>query len=491
MNILLIYPACPDTFWGFRHAVDFISKKAVHPPLGILTVAAMLPGEWKKKVVDMNVSRLKDKDVDWADMVFISAMAVQKKSAQKVIARCKHKGKVIVAGGPLFTAAPDDFMDVDHLVLNEAEATLPQFLQDLREGQPRRVYRSETFPEMEKAPVPMWELLDMKKYLSMDIQYSRGCPFDCDFCDITTLFGRNVRTKNKWQLLTELEQLYFTGWRGNVFLVDDNFIGNKGKLKNDVLPAMIDWQKKRKTPFVFSTEVSVNVADDEDLMRMMVEAGFETVFVGIETPEEESLEGCNKKQNTRRNLVESVKKLQAFGLEVTGGFIVGFDNDSPSIFSKQIEFIKNSGIITAMVGLLNAPRNSKLYKRLKSENRLIQDCTGNNTDFSINFIPKMDMSRLLEGYQTILKEIYSYKPYYERVTAFLKAKKIEAKRRLRFRPTYIKAFFQSMVVLGIKDRGRLYFWKLFFWSLFTRPRVFPLAITYAIYGFHFRKVFNI
>lgn len=491
MNVLLIYPACPDTFWGFRHALDFISKKAVHPPLGILTVAAMLPGEWKKKVVDMNVSRLKDKDIDWADIVFISAMAVQKKSTLAVIARAKRKGKRTVAGGPLFSASPDEFGDVDHLVLDEAELTLPGFLRDLRDGTPKPLYRAEGYPELEGTPVPMWELLDMKKYASMDIQYSRGCPFDCDFCDITTLFGRKVRSKNKWQLLTELEQLYFTGWRGNVFFVDDNFIGNKTKLKKDVLPAMIQWQQKRKTPFIFSTEVSVNIADDEELMRLMVAAGFESVFVGIETPAEESLEGCNKKQNTNRNLVESVKTIQAFGLEVTGGFIVGFDNDPPSIFTRQIEFIKNSGIITAMVGLLNAPRNSKLYKRLKSENRLLQECTGDNTDFSINFIPQMDLGRLLEGYRTVIKELYSYKPYYERVTAFLKAKKIEAGKKLRFRPTYIKAFFQSVVVLGIKDRGRLYFWKLFFWSLFKRPRVFALAITYAIYGFHFRKIFNI
>ena len=491
MNVLMIYPACPDTFWGFRHALNFISKKAVHPPLGILTVAAMLPGEWKKKVVDMNVSRLKDKDIDWADIVFISAMAVQKKSTLAVIARAKRNGKTTVAGGPLFSASPDEFGDVDHLVLDEAELTLPGFLRDLRDGTPKKVYRAEGYPELEGTPVPMWELLDMKKYASMDIQYSRGCPFDCDFCDITTLFGRKVRSKNKWQLLTELEQLYFTGWRGNVFFVDDNFIGNKTKLKKDVLPAMIQWQQKRKTPFIFSTEVSVNIADDEELMRLMVAAGFESVFVGIETPAEESLEGCNKKQNTNRNLVECVKKIQAFGLDVTGGFIVGFDNDPPSIFTRQIEFIKNSGIITAMVGLLNAPRNSKLYKRLKSENRLLKECTGDNTDFSINFIPQMDLGRLLEGYRTVIKELYSYKPYYERVTAFLKAKKIEAGKKLRFRPTYIKAFFQSVVVLGIKDRGRLYFWKLFFWSLFKRPRVFALAITYAIYGFHFRKIFNI
>jgi radical SAM superfamily enzyme YgiQ (UPF0313 family) len=489
INVLLVYPDFPDTFWSFKHAIQFISKKATHPPLGLLTVAAMLPRYWNKKLVDMNVSTLKDKDIQWADYVFISAMAIQDNSVRKVIKRCMGKGVKIVAGGPLFTASHEAFDGIDHFVLNEAEITLPLFLEDLKKGRAQHIYTSTRFPDLVETPLPLWELVDKKKYVSMNIQYSRGCPFDCEFCDITALFGRKVRTKSKVRLLTELEKLYDTGWRGGVFFVDDNFIGGRSKLKKEILPALIRWQEERKNPYTFATEASIDLADDEKLMKMMAHAGFDSVFVGIETPEEESLAECGKLQNRNRDLVESVKKIQSFGMEVRGGFIVGFDNDSPAIFGRQIEFIRNSGIITAMVGLLNAPRNTRLYQRLKKENRLIADTSGNNTDLSINFIPKMDYSKLIDGYKAVIRGIYAYKPYYQRVRQYLTEKKPVNDRRFRLEFSHIKALFQSIFVLGIKERGRVYYWKLFFWSLFRRPKMFPMAITYSIYGFHFRKVF--
>lgn len=491
MNILLVYPEYPDTFWSFKYALKFISKKAVHPPLGLLTVAAMLPGEWNKKVIDMNVEKLKDRDIEWADYLFISAMAVQKESAKNVAERCRNKKVKIVAGGPLFTASHEGFKDIDHFVLNEAEVTLPMFLEDLRNNCAKHIYSSGEFLDITKTPAPLWGLINMNKYKSMNIQYSRGCPFNCEFCDITILFGHKVRTKSKHQILTELENLYLQGWRGNVFFVDDNFIGNRVKLKNEILPAIVDWMKRRKNPFVFSTEASINLSDDEELMKMMVKSGFDYVFIGIETPNEDSLTECHKFQNKNRNLIDSVKKIQKYGLEVTGGFIVGFDNDPPSIFEMQIEFIKRSGIVTAMVGLLNAPKDTSLYRRLKKENRLLTASSGNNTDFSINFIPRMDCTKLIEGYKKIIKEIYSAKPYYERVIGFLKERKSVRRRPFRLEFSHIKALFRSIFVLGIIDKGRFYYWKLFFWSLFKCPKSFPLAITFAICGYHFRTVFAI
>ena len=497
MKALLVYPSYPDTFWSFKHALKFISKKAVHPPLGLLTLASMLPDEWEKRLRDMNVEALEDKDLEWADYVFISAMAVQKESIKEIVHRCKKRGVKIVAGGPLFTAAHEDFKGIDHFVLNEAEITLPFFLADLEKGVAEHIYASDEFPDIRQTPIPRWDLAPMKKYVSMNIQYSRGCPFNCEFCDITVLYGRKVRTKGKDQILGELESLYSTGWRGSVFFVDDNFIGNRGKLKRDILPAIIEWMKKRKNPFTFSTEASINLSDDEELMQMLVQAGFDAIFVGIETPDEESLAECSKFQNRNRDLVGCVQKIQKFGLRVRGGFIVGFDNDSPSIFERQIDFIQKSGIITAMVGILNAPRGTSLYKRIVREGRLLEDISGDNTDFTTNIVPKMGFEKLNNGYRRVISGIYSPKPYYDRVKNFLKEYRPLKKRSFHFHPGHIRfhfgysgAFFKSIWSLGIRDGERAHYWKLLFWSLFRRPRAFPMAITYAIYGFHFRKVFQ-
>ena len=360
MRILLVYPQYPDTFWSFKHALKFISKKAAFPPLGLLTVAAMLPKVWEKKLIDMNITNLSGRDIKWADYVFISAMAVQKESVRYVINKCKRFNVKIVAGGPLFTTGYQEFDGVDHFVLNEAEVTLPHFLKDLENQCAKHVYTSDRWPDIRTTPIPRWELADMARYSSLSVQYSRGCPFDCEFCDITVLNGRVPRTKDKDQLLRELDTLYVRGWRSSVFVVDDNFIGNKRKLKEEILPAIIEWMKKKKYPFALFTEASINLSDDEKLMRLMVEANFNAVFVGIETPNEESLAECGKFQNKNRDLVASVRKLQNHGLEVQGGFILGFDSDPHSIFEDQISFIQRSGIVTAMVGLLNAPPGKTL-----------------------------------------------------------------------------------------------------------------------------------
>ena len=488
MKILLVYPKFPDTFWSFKHALKFIFKKATDPPLGLLTVGAMLPQEWQKKLVDMNVSSLSEKDLKWADYVFISAMSIQLESVTEIVDRCKKVGTKIVAGGPLFTAGYAEFKDIDHLVLNEAELTLQPFLDDLKNGCAKRVYTTDQWPDLKTTPAPLWELINMKKYATMNVQYSRGCPFNCEFCDITLLYGRRPRTKDKDQIVAELESLYAVGWRGNVFFVDDNFIGNRGKLKREVLPAIAEWQEKRNHPFSFTTQASIDLSDDEKLMQLMVSAGFDTVFVGIETPVEESLAECTKSHNQNRDLIACVRKMQKFGFQVEGGFIVGFDNDPLSIFDKQIEFIQKSGIVTAMVGLLNALRGTRLYQRLEKEDRLLKDPTGDNTDCSINFVPKMNNETLINGYKQILSTIYSPAYYYERVRKFLKEYKPLAKGGFRFRFSHLAAFFRSNLRLGILGKERFHYWKLLFWSLFRRPKLFPLAVTFAIYGFHFRKV---
>ncbi len=488
MKILLVYPEFPVTFWSFKHALKFVSKKAVAPPLGLLTVAALLPPESTQKLIDMNVSSLDNKDIEWADYVFISAMAIQRDSVEKVIARCRNLGIKTVAGGPLFTASYPDFKMVDHLVLNEAELTLPIFLKDLSAGRARHIYMTKERPELKETPPPLWDLIDMRQYSTMNIQYSRGCPFDCDFCDIGVLYGHRVRTKGPEQMLAELDALYSRGWKGGIFMVDDNFIGNKGKLKREILPAITGWMEKRNHPFIFNTEASINLADDEELMRGMTAAGFDAVFIGIETPDAKGLAECCKIQNTDRDLVACVKKIQKFGLVVTGGFIVGFDSDTTTIFNRMISFIQESGIVTAMVGLLNAPRETRLYKRLENEGRIIENITGNNTDMSLNFIPRMNRETLIEGYKTIVNTIYSSKDYYKRIRILLRQYQSAAHKLPPIKLNEVGALFKSIIRLGIIGWERIQYWKLFFWSIFRRPRLFPLAVTFAIYGFHFRKI---
>jgi radical SAM superfamily enzyme YgiQ (UPF0313 family) len=490
MKILLVYPKYPDTFWSFKHALKFVSKKASFPPLGLITVASLLPKDWYKRLIDMNAIKLTDDDILWADFIFLSAMSIQSESADEVIQRCKRLNAKIVAGGPLFTSIPEKYQNIDHLILNEAEITLPQFLGDLNKGIAKQKYASEDWADITVTPLPFWELISTNNYTSMNVQYSRGCPFDCDFCDITVLYGRIPRTKTKKQVIAELDALYYIGWRGPVFFVDDNFIGNKAKLKKEILPAIAEWNDKRKNPFYFNTEASINLADDDKLMQLMVKAGFEAVFIGIESPNEESLIECNKTQNRNRDLISSVKKIQESGLEVQGGFIVGFDNDPPAIFDKLTNFIQESGIVTAMVGLLNAPQGTKLQKRLATEGRLLKDFTGNNTDFSINFIPQMDFEILMNGYKKILSTIYSPKYYYERVMSFMKGYEPKKKKIFHLNPNYILALFRSMIKLGIIGEERIYYWKLFLWSLFRKPQLFSLAILFTIYGFHFRKISN-
>jgi len=483
MNVLFIYPKFPDTFWSFTYALKFIRKKAAYPPLGLLTVAAMLPDEFQSRLVDVNVDDLSDDDLSWADLVFIGAMAVQRDSAKQIISRCKATGLKVIAGGPLFTAEPDAFEEVDHLVLDEAELTLPSFLEDLEKGQLKEVYRASGFCDLRHTPSAAWDL-------SMSIQFSRGCPFNCDFCNVTVLFGHRPRLKSVQQVIAELDRIYAAGWRGNIFFVDDNFIGNKRYLKTRLLPALIQWRKDKKG-CVFFTEASINLADDAELLGLMVKAGFDSVFIGIESPNDDSLTECQKIQNKGRDLINDVKIIQRAGLEVQGGFIVGFDSDTRSTFKQLIDFIQKSGIVTAMVGLLQAPPGTRLFDRLKKDNRLLgKTISGDNVDGTTNINPKMGLDQLMNGYRYIMEHIYSPRHYYGRVKVFLKEfgnSKVNTPIDLQ----RFLAFFRSSIRLGIIGKERFHFWNLMTWTLVRKPRLLPLAITLAIYGYHFRKICEI
>ncbi len=487
MRILFINPEFPETFWSLKSAVRFVSRKSLMPPLGLMTVAALLPEAWDKRLIDLNTTRLRDNDLLWADYVFITAMLIQRKSADEVLARCQTLGVKTVAGGPLFTSLPEEYSQIDHLVLKEAEITLPMFVADVQNGTTRKIYTTHDKADLRQTPVPLWSLVNTKKYALMPTQYSRGCPFNCDFCDVTTLFGHEIRTKTSAQVIAELQGIYDTGWRGNVFFVDDNFIGNKARLKTEVLPAIETWMRDKGFPFSFNTQASINLSDDEDLMHAMVRAGFDCVFVGIETPSESCLSECNKVQNKGRDLVQCVARIQQAGMQVQAGFILGFDSDEPGIFDSMIRFIQESGVVVAMVGLLNAPRGTALYQRMAVEQRLTHPATGDNTDCSMNFLPKMGMRTLMEGYQKVMKTIYSQPNYCERILTFLKNYRMPADRISTYQFREIRAFIKTIWQFGILRRGRRYYWKLIFWSLRKRQRLY-LAVSLIIYGHHFRKM---
>jgi radical SAM superfamily enzyme YgiQ (UPF0313 family) len=486
MNVLLVSPKTPDTFWSFNHVLRFVSKRATFPPLGLLTVAAMLPREWTLKLADLNVAPLEDEDLRWTDVVMISAMLVHETSVREVVAQCAALGKRVVAGGPLFTTGHEAFPEIQHFVLGEAEELMPELVADLESGKVRRIYQAGTRPAMALSPLPRWDLVDMKNYVTMAVQFSRGCPFDCEFCDIIVMNGRVPRTKSPAQLIAELEALRQRGWKDMVFVVDDNFIGNKARTRG-LLREMIAWRRRTRPEMGFLTEASVNLADDAELRALMVEAGFRKVFVGIETPVEESLAECRKMQNQGRDLVSAVRTLQQDGLQVMGGFIVGFDHDTADIFKRQFDFIQQSGVVTAMVGLLTALPQTRLYQRLMGEGRLESRSTGNNTEATLNFRPKLDREFLESGYRDLMTRLYEPRAYYRRIRIFLKNYQPPGQ-RLRVSLADVRAFIKSFWLLGVWYRGRLAYWRFFWGTLLLRPRQFREAIELAIMGHHFRRV---
>jgi radical SAM superfamily enzyme YgiQ (UPF0313 family) len=488
MKILLVYPEFPDTYWSFRHALSFEGKRSAYPPLGLLTVSAMLPDAWERRLVDMNIQPLKPSDIKWADMVFASAMIVQKDSLRRVVELCQAEGKRVVIGGPYVTSGAERLPQADHIFLGEAETTLPEFIRDLESGVPKRVYQAAERPALSAAPIPDFHLAELRRYSAMPVQYSRGCPFQCEFCDIIEIYGRVPRTKSNEQMVAELDALLRVGWRGTVFIVDDNFIGNKRNVKR-LIPVLADWSERNGRPFSFITEASVNLAEDDELLDGMRRAHFRRVFLGIETPVEESLKEAQKGQNMRRNLLHSVRKIQSYGMEVMAGFIVGFDNDPDDIFERQIEFIRESAIPLAMVGLLTALPDTQLWRRLEREGRLLLESTGNNTDGSLNFVPKMDATRLIEGYKSIMRAIYSPGEYYKRALDCLErvvAGAPEARRKSFAND--VMTLFRIVLALGIRDRERGEFWRYLSCALTRHREKFADAVRLAAVGYHFRKL---
>lgn len=487
MRVLLVSPEFPNTYWSFRHALPFEGKNCAFPPLGLLTVSGLLPSSWERRLVDLNVRHLSDDDIEWADMVFVTGMLAQKKSLHEVVKRAKKQKKTVVLGGPYVTSTIEELPDADHLFLGEAETTLPQFVIDLERGEAKRTYKAAERPPLSITPPPDFGLIDLKSYSAMSVQYSRGCPFSCEFCDIIEIYGRIPRTKSNQQMLAEFDALLRLGWRGALFIVDDNFIGNKKNVRR-LLPDLAQWQKKHGYPFSLLTEASVNLAEDDALLAQMRDAGFRRVFLGIETPVEESLKEAQKSQN-RGNLLESVSKIQSYGLEVMGGFIVGFDNDPEDIFDRQIDFIRDSAIPLAMVGLLNALPDTQLWKRLEREGRLIGEASGNNTVCTVNFVPKMDLQRLVEGYQSIMRTIYKPREYYERALNSLKRTSHTIPEPTNYSGIYaVKAFTRIALRLGVIDSERKEFWRFFLKALKRHRSRVAESLRLAAMGYHFRKL---
>jgi len=486
MKVLLINPEFPDTYWSFRHALPFEGKRCAFPPLGLLTVSALLPPTWQRRLVDLNVQSLKTSDIDWADVVFATAMLVQKDSLKKVVNRCKKRGKRVVVGGPYITTTIEELPDADHIFIGEAETTLPQFVKDLANGTAKRCYEAAEKPPLSATPLAHFHLANLKRYSAMCVQYSRGCPFSCEFCDIIEIYGRVPRTKSNQQMLAEFQALLDLNWRGSVFIVDDNFIGNKKNVRQ-LLPELAEWQKRHGYPFSLLTESSVNLADDEQLLEGMREAGFRRVFLGIETPVKESLKEAQKSQN-RGNLLESVSKIQSYGMEVMAGFIVGFDNDPEDIFERQIDFIRSSAIPLAMVGLLNALPDTQLWRRLEREGRLLGEASGNNTNCSLNFKTRMDPAVLIHGYQSIMRTIYSPREYYQRALESMKRTAQQFVEPQHYNlVSAVAALSRVLLKLGVFDRERMEFWRFFTEALREKARIAE-SLRLAAMGYHFRKL---
>ncbi len=502
-HALLVYPEYPPSYWGANFALEIFGIKAAFPPLSLLTVAAMFPRGYDLRVVDMNVTSLEEADLEWADLVLTSSMVVQRDSLRTVIERCNQAGVPVVAGGPYPTSYHDEITGVDYFVLDEAEEIFPGFLRDLQNGTAKAIYREPRKPDVSLTPVPRFDLIDLKAYHSMCVQFSRGCPFDCEFCDIIQLYGRIPRTKSPEQMVNEFDALYRLGWRGPLFLVDDNFISNKRDALK-LLPVLAEWQKARGYPFALFTEATVNLARMEGLMDVMIEAGFNSVFLGIETPNPEALIKMKKAQNTSKQdedyLLHSVRKIQEKGMRVDGGFILGADGDDDDerAFDAQIDFIREAGIPMAMAGLLNVLKGTDLYKRLKRENRLLDEPTGtggtvianlSGVNVNLNFKPEMDPEILFEGYRRVITTLYdpTLENYFTRCLTLFK--------HLKPVPHLLKSSTRNALFVAMMAvRRRLSAEQIPAYGRFIakiskdHPRMLPEAIHLASLGYHFEKI---
>lgn len=489
MNILLVYPEMEATITNLMYVAKLFGKKAAIPPLALMTVASMLPEEWNLKLIDVNVTLLDDGEILWADYVMISAMNVQARSASQIIDRCHKLGIKTIAGGTLFTHQHEEFPNVTHLILNEAEITFKDFLSDLSEGTPKPIYKTTEFADVTTTPVPNWSLVNLKNYLYAIVQYSRGCPYLCDFCDVTALFGRVPRVKSTAQIIAELDAIMSNEDVGMIFFADDNFIGNKNLLKTQLLPGLIEWRKRTPKAPTFFTQLTITLADDEALMHQLLEAGFRQILIGIETINEAALFAMRKKQNLHRDILANVTLLQKKGFVVIGAFIVGTDSDDESVFNKLSEFISQSGIVYSIVNVLKAPFGTELFERMKREGRL--KGTFNFSEHQINFIPKMGEEKLRMGFNELIEKVYSAKDVYHRAKTYLTnlepysvQNRIEMKFTIRWMIDLLLAIFN----LSILFKDRIYVWRLLLWTLFNKPNYLILSLIFSMIMYQYNKV---
>jgi radical SAM superfamily enzyme YgiQ (UPF0313 family) len=490
VKVLMVWPRFPPSFWGFEGVLKIIPERAMTPPLGLITVAALCPATWNIRLIDHAFEELRDEDLLWADLVMVSAMHAQRADALETLGRARKLGRRTFTGGPWPSTDPEAALRAsDHVMVGEAEEAFPGIALELEQGGTRSLYRVTEKPDMTRSPVPRFDLLRLDKYTSMPVQFSRGCPFQCEFCDIITIYGRRPRAKSPAQLIRELDTLRKLGWRNEVFIVDDNFIGNHHQALQLSLE-LSKWQKLHKQPFSFYTEASIDLAARLELMDAMVEANFMYVFIGIETPSAEALKESKKFQNLRKNNVEQVRVIQERGLWVLAGFIVGFDSDDETIFARQLEFIEQTSITWAMAGLLQAPPTTALFDRMKREGRLIEDSQSTSNFTAPNFRTVLPLPVLLRGLCTLLDGLYRPDPFFDRAFRSLEVWRPQAAQKPPSLPlSYnLRVLFASMWQQGIRSQYRRSYWRFLFklWRTWGRePAKMWLGFMVLLSAHHF------
>ena len=485
MRVLLLYPEFPPSFWSFEKTLALVGRKALLPPLGLITVASLLPQEWDYKLVDRNVRQVMIAEWQWADLVLLSGMIVQKDDMLLAIQEAHAHGKRVAIGGPYATSLPEEVAAADYRILDEGEITIPMFVEAISRGETSGTFRTEEKAAVTETPIPRYDLLDLEVYDNMSVQFSRGCPFQCEFCDIIVLYGRKPRTKEPKQLLKELDYLYNLGWRNGVFMVDDNFIGNKRNVKL-LLKELKEWMRARDYPFSFDTEASVDLANDPELMDLMAECNFKKVFLGIETPDETSLSLTQKFQNTRDPLTESVDKITRNGLHVMAGFIIGFDNEKSGAGNRIVKFVEQTGIPMAMFSMLQALPNTALWHRLEKEGRLL-DMGGNiNQTTLMNFVPTRPIEDIASEYVNGFYKLYDPKTYLNRTFRYfmkLGVPRHSTKRKIDRKS--IKALLTILWRQGILRETRWQFWGNLVRVLLRSPKLIPSYFVACAYLEHF------
>ena len=489
MRVLLIYPLFPKSFWSFEKTLALVDCKALMPPLGLITVAAILPQEWEFRLVDRNIEEVKESDWNWAELVIVSGMIVQKNDLLVQIAAAKQRNKLVAVGGPYATTSPHEVLDAeaDFLILDEGEITLPMFVEAIKKGDRSGIFRANEKPAVTETPIPRYDLLDLTAYDNMSVQFSRGCPFQCEFCDIIVLYGRKPRTKTPEQLIAELECIYNLGWRGAVFMVDDNFIGNKRNVKL-LLKELKVWMAQKEYPFGLTTEASVDLAQDEELMELMVECNFKKVFLGIETPDTDSLALTSKFQNTRDPLSESIDKITRAGMQVMAGFIIGFDGEKPQAGDRIVQFVEQTDIPLAMFSMLQALPSTALWNRLEKEGRLVNSSANINQTTLMNFVPTRDIKEIATEYVNAFWQLYDPEVYLKRIFRYY-MKLGEAKNVVSKRPSWktIRALGLLLWKQGVIAKTRFLFWRNLVQVLIKKPRQFEIYMTMCAFLEHFTE----